>query len=412
MTATAADIDARADATTAEVDAYLRARLPAAWVDAIDRDDADALARARAEFALDGWWEPLADAGYATPSWPVEYGGLDAPTPVARAVARTLVRYKVPRFTNVIGIDLVGPAILRWGTDEQKARFLRPIARHEEIWCQLFSEPGAGSDLAGLSTRAVRDGDRWVVTGQKVWTSLGDTAAYGLLLARTDPDVPKHRGITAFLMPMRQDGVTVRPLRQMTGDAEFSEVFFDEAAVDDSLRLGEPGDGWRVAVSVLLSERQAVSGSGAALPGTVTGRSVAALVRRHSPVADPVLRQRLVSAYMEDRIAQLTNQRAAARRRAGQPAGPEASITKLFFSEHSKRLQNLVVDLEGPAAVAWTEGDRWLASNSWAFLRAQSKTIAGGTSEIQRDILAERVLGLPKEPAVDRDVPWSEVRRS
>jgi alkylation response protein AidB-like acyl-CoA dehydrogenase len=165
-------------------------------------------------------------------------------------------------------------------------------------------------------------------------------------------------------------------------------------------------------VSVLSSERQAVSGSGAALPGTVTGRSVAALVRRHAPVSDPALRQRLVQAYVEDRIAQLTNQRATARRRAGQTPGPEGSITKLFFSEHSKRLHDLVIDLEGPASQAWPADDRWLTGNAWAFLRAQSKTIAGGTSEIQRNILAERVLGLPKEPEVDRNVAWSEVRRS
>jgi alkylation response protein AidB-like acyl-CoA dehydrogenase len=400
------------DAITARVERFLREQLPDAWVDAIDRDDAVALAEARGTLDMGRWWLRLAEAGFATPSWPEEYGGLGASPRVAGAVARTLNRYKVPRFVNVVGIDLAGPAILRWGTEAQKDRFLRPIARHEEIWCQLFSEPGAGSDLASLSTRAVRDGDTWIVNGQKVWTSMGDLAAHGLLLARTDPDVPKHRGITAFLMPMHVSGVTVRPLRQMTGDAEFSEVFFDDARVDHDLMLAEEGEGWRVAVSVLLSERQAVSGSGAALPGTVTGRSIGALIRRHAPITDPMLRQRLVQAFIEDKVTQLTNQRAAARRRAGQPPGPEGSSTKLFFSEHSKRLQNLVIDLEGPAAQAWGEGDRWLTSNNWAFLRAQSKTIGGGTSEIQRNILGERVLGLPKEPELDRELPWSEVRRS
>ena len=400
------------DSLTAEVDRFLRTRLPEAWLDAIERDDAAALAEARPTLDMEHWWVDLAEAGYVTPSWPTEYGGLGVAPRVAGAVARTLNRYKVPRFVNVIGIDLAGPAILRWGTDEQKERFLRPIARHEEIWCQLFSEPGAGSDLASLSTRAVRDGDTWVVNGQKVWTSMGDLAAFGLLLARTDPDVPKHRGITAFLMPMHQPGVTVRPLRQMTGDAEFCEVFFDEARVDDSMILGEEGEGWRVAVSVLLSERQAVSGSGAALPGTVTGRSIPALIRRHAPITDPLLRQRLVQAFIEDKLTQLTNQRAAARRRAGQSPGPEGSITKLFFSEHTKRLSELVIDLEGMSAQAWTDGDRWPTGNNWAFLRGQSKTIGGGTSEIQRNILGERVLGLPKEQEIDRDVAWSEVRRT
>ena len=406
----AAELDV--DVLTAAVDRFLREQLPPAWIDAIERDDAVALAEARPTLDMDQWWVRLAEAGYATPTWPTEYGGLGAPPRVANAVGRTLGRYKVPRFVNVVGIDLVGPAILRSGTDAQKERFLRPIARHEEIWCQLFSEPGAGSDLASLSTRAVRDGDTWVVNGQKVWTSMGDIAHWGLLLARTEPDVPKHKGITAFLVPMHQPGVTVRPLRQMTGDAEFSEVFFDDARVDHDMMLGEEGEGWRVAVSVLLSERQAVSGSGAALPGTVSGRSVAALIKRHSPIGDPTLRQRVVQAYIEDKLASLTNQRAAARRRAGQTPGPEGSITKLFFSEHTKRLSELVIDLEGTGAQAWADGERWPTGNNWAFLRGQSKTIGGGTSEIQRNILGERVLGLPKEEEIDRNVPWSEVRRS
>jgi alkylation response protein AidB-like acyl-CoA dehydrogenase len=400
------------DAVVADVESFLRAELPAGWVAAIDRDDANALAAARDRLDLEQWWSHLADAGYVTPTWPQEYCGLGVPPRVAGAIARTLGRYKVPRFTNPIGVDLVGPALLRWGTDEQKQRFLRPIARHEEIWCQLFSEPGSGSDLAGLGTRAVRDGDAWTVNGQKVWTSLGDVASFGILLARTEPDVPKHQGITVFLMPMHQPGVTVRPLRQMTGDAEFNEVFFDDARVDDSLRLGDVNEGWRVTQSVLMNERQSVSGGGAALPGTVTGRSVVALIRRHAPVSDPVLRQRLAQAYIEDRVASLTNQRAAAKGRAGQPLGPEGSITKLFFSEHTQRLQTLAVDLEGTGGQAWPEGDRWAKNTAWSFLRVRSKTIAGGTSEVQRNILGERLLGLPKEPELDRSIPWSEVRRS
>jgi alkylation response protein AidB-like acyl-CoA dehydrogenase len=318
----------------------------------------------------------------------------------------------MPSFRNSVGVDLVGSALLRWGTELQKHRYLLPIARHQEIWCQLFSEPGSGSDLAGLATRAIRDGEHWVVRGQKVWTSLGDVATFGLLLARTDPDVPKRRGVTAFILPMNGDGVTVRPLRQMTGDAEFCEVFIDDVVLDDSMRLGPVNEGWQVSTSVLMNERTAVSGSGASLPGTLTGRSVGALIKRHAPVTQPMLRQRLAQAYIEDRLAAFTNQRVAANRRSGHSAGPEGSISKLFFSEHTQRLQNLAVDLEGAAGQAWSADDRWLERTAWSFLRVRSKTIAGGTSEIQRNILGERILGLPKEPESDRDIPWSQVPRS
>ncbi len=399
-------------ALVAEVESFLRATLPAQWVAAVDADDLEALGVERRRVDPDEVWRAVAGQGYAVPTWPKEYGGLDLSPKAAGAVARTLRRYRLPRFNNPVGVDLVGPAILRWGTDEQKQRFLQPLASYQEIWCQLFSEPGSGSDLAGLSTRAVRDGDTWIIRGQKVWTSLGDISAHGILLARSDPDVPKHKGITAFLLPMALPGVTVRPLRQLTGDAEFCEVFLDDVEVDDSLRLGPVDEGWRVAISVLMNERQTFAAGDASLPGTVTGRSVAGMIQRHAPVADPGLRERLVRAYIEDRVITMTKERAAARRRAGQPAGPEASITKLFFSEHTQRLQNLAVDLEGPSAQAWEDGDRWMQNTAWSFLRIRSKTIAGGTSEVQRNILGERVLGLPKEIEVDRDVPWSDVPHS
>jgi alkylation response protein AidB-like acyl-CoA dehydrogenase len=404
--------DAEAAEFAARVEGFLRENLPEAWVAAIDADDAAALAEVRPTLDVADWFIRQAEAGYMAPAWPTEYGGLGASPSVGGAISRVLSRYKVPRSTNPIGINLAGPAILRWGTDEQKDRLLRPIARHEEIWCQMFSEPGAGSDLAGLATRATRDGDRWLVSGQKVWTSYAHVASFGLLLARTDPSVPKHQGLTAFAMPVRQPGVTVRPLRHLTGDAEFNEVFFDDAPVADGLRLGPVNEGWRVAISVLMNERRADSGSGAALPGTVTGRSVDALIRRHSPVADPVLLQRLAQLFIEDRVMNMTNERAAARRRAGQPPGPEGSATKLFHTEFTQRLHDLASDLEGLAGQAWLPDDRWLANTAWSFLRVRSKTIAGGTSEIQRNILGERQLGLPKDLELDRNVPWDEVRRS
>jgi alkylation response protein AidB-like acyl-CoA dehydrogenase len=400
------------DAIVAAAETYFRDQLPAAWVEAVDRADMEALFVARKEIESDEVWRRIGAGGYIVPTWAAEQGGLGVTQKAGAAIARALSRYKVPGFQGTVAVEIVGPALRRWGTEEQQERFLRPIASYQEIWCQLFSEPGAGSDLAGLATRAVRDGGTWVLSGQKLWTSLAEESPYGILLARTAPEQPKHRGITAFLVPMDLPGITIRPVRQITGDAEFYEVFFDDAVVPDSMRLGPVDEGWRVAISVLMSERTAVSGSGASLPGTVTGRSVAALIQRHAPLADPTLRQRLVQAYIEDKLVTFTNQRAAARRKAGQPSGPEGSISKLFFSEHTQRLQNLAVDLEGAAAQAWPEDDRWLKGTAWSLLRVRSKTIAGGTSEVQRNILGERILGLPKEAEVDRDVPWSQVLRS
>jgi alkylation response protein AidB-like acyl-CoA dehydrogenase len=394
-----------------EAERFLRAALSAGWVAAVDAGDIDALVQARRGVDPDELWAKVAAAGYVVPTWPVEYGGLGVDGHTAAAISRVIGKYRMPRFNGTVGVDLVGSALIQWGTEGQKRRYLKPIAAHEELWCQLFSEPGAGSDLASLSTRAVRDGDSWALRGQKVWTSLGDVSTFGILLARTNPDVPKHEGITAFILPMDADGVTVRPLRQITGDAEFCEVFLDDVRVDDSLRLGPVDEGWRVAISVLMNERKAVSGSGA-LPGTVSGRSIGALIARHAPVADAGLRQRLVQAYIEDRVISLTSQRAAQRRRSGQPSGPEGSISKLFFSEHTQRVQNLAVDLEGAAAQAWEDGDRWMQGTAWSLLRVRSKTIAGGTSEVQRNIIGERILGLPREPEVDRSAPWSQVRRS
>jgi alkylation response protein AidB-like acyl-CoA dehydrogenase len=412
MTTNPAVVNDDVDAIVSEAERFVRRALPPEWVTAVDGDQPDALATARLSVDPDELWTRIAAGGYVVPAWPVEHGGLGVSHATATAIGRMLGRYRVPRFNNPVGVDLVGPAILRWGSEAQRLRYLRPIALYEEIWCQLFSEPGAGSDLASLATRAVRDGDTWLIRGQKVWTSLGHIAQFGIALARTDVDRPKHNGITAFLMPMSAPGVTVRPLRQITGDAEFCEVFLDDVRVDDAMRLGPEGDGWKVAQSVLMNERQGAAGHGAQLPGMAAGRSVAALIQRHAPVTDAVLRQRLAQAYTEDRLNWVTNQRAAARRRGGQSPGSEASVSKLFYSEHLQRLQNLAADLEGSSAQAWDDGDRWLRNTAWSFLRVRSKTIAGGTSEVQRNILGERVLGLPREPDPYRGANWSEVPRS
>ncbi len=395
----------------AEVVAWLREHLPAAWVDAIDRGDPVALAGAREQLDVNAWWHSLGESGYFFSTWPKRYGGLGLDASHAAVVNEALRQFKVPRTDNPLGLN-VSHALLRWGTEEQRQRFLPPIATQREIWVQLFSEPGAGSDLAGLSTRAVRDGDQWVINGQKVWSSHAHRAHWGFLLVRTDPDVPKHRGLSILLLDMSTSGITVRPLRQITGEAFFNEVFFDDVVCGDSVRFGDLGQGWSIASSLLTYERGAGAGGGSAPPGMAVGRSVEALRGHYGPTSDPIVRQRMAVAYTRDRITQWTRLRIEAERKAGRAPGQEASILKLFNSDSSQALQNISLDREGLNGLAYQGGDRWAESSVYAFLRVRSATIAGGSSEIQRNILGERVLGLPREPAVDRDIPWKDVRRS
>ena len=415
-----------ADDLEAQTRAWLAANLPAGWMDAIDAGDDAGWHELRAALDYDAWCTRFGDSGYATPTWPAEYGaGLSLAPGQAKFVNQVIDRYRVPRPFNIIGLGMGGPTLIQWGTEDQKQRLLRGIATNEEIWCQLFSEPGAGSDVAGLATRAVRDGDEWVVTGQKVWTTLAHLSRWGMLLARTDPEVPKHRGMTYFVVDMHAPGVEVRPLVQMTGDAEFNEVFFHEARIPDAMRVGPEGDGWHVAITTLMNERVALSGAGS-LSGEVGGSGIDRLIARHRPVPDALLRQRLAQAYIDNRLIRLNNQRAAGKRRSGAEAGPEGSITKLMQAEYNQRLQKLAVDLEGPDAIAWVgpglagKGEMgWAGSGAQdhrtvarGFLRAQANTIEGGTSNVMRNILGERVLGLPKEPDASRDLPWKDVPRS
>jgi alkylation response protein AidB-like acyl-CoA dehydrogenase len=408
---------------------WLRANLPPGWMEAVDAGDDEKVAALRRQLDYSDWCVALGEAGYATPTWPKEYGaGLSLSPGEAKVVNEVLAHYRVPRPFNIIGIGMGGPTVMTWGSEELKQRLLRPLATNQEIWCQLFSEPGAGSDVAGLSMKAVRDGDEWIVNGQKVWTSLAHLSKWGMLIARTDPDVPKHRGMTYFVVDMQAPGVTVRPLVQITGDAEFNEVFFDDVRIPDSMRLGPEGEGWRVAVTTLMNERVSLSGAGSVSGDTIGGSPVSRLIERHRGIADPEARQRLAQAYIESRLIRLNNERAAAKRKTGHDAGPEGSITKLMSAEFNQRLQKLAVDLEGVAGVAWEGGDTrqehrrgrptWLADGddhgalARGFLRAQANTIEGGTSDIMRNILGERVLGLPKEPDASRDLPWKDVLRS
>ena len=413
---------------------WLRENLPPGWMDAVDNGDEQAYAACRDSVDYATWCRGLGEAGYATPTWPAEYGaGLSLSPAEARQVNEVLDHYRVPRPFNIIGIGMGGPTLIALGTEEQKQRLLRPLATNEEIWCQLFSEPGAGSDVAGLTTRAVRDGDEWVVNGQKVWTTLAHISKWGMLVARTDPDLPKHKGLTYFVVDMDQPGVEVRPLVQITGDAEFNEVFFNDARIPDTMRIGAEGDGWRAAVTTLMNERVSLSGAGSVGGDAVGGSPVRRLLDRHHGTRDPLTRQRLAQAYIEGRLIRLNNQRAGDKRRSGHEAGPEGSITKLQQAEFNQRLQKLAVDLEGPYGVAWegapirdarargrlgiagvaagTLGDEPVAV-ARGFLRSQANTIEGGTSDIMRNILGERVLGLPKEPDPSRELPWKDVPRS
>jgi alkylation response protein AidB-like acyl-CoA dehydrogenase len=399
----------------ARVVEWLRENLPPLWVQAVEEGDAGKLREARELVDYDDWCARLGEAGWATPTWPAEYGFLGLSGSQAKVVNEELARWKVPRSFNIIGIGMGGPTIMHWGTEEQRQRLLKPMAKHTEIWCQLFSEPGSGSDVASLATRAVRDGEEWVVNGQKVWTTLAHLARWGLLVARTDPDQPKHKGLSYFIVDMKAPGVEVRPLKQITGDAEFNEVFFTDVHIPDSMRLGPEGEGWGVATTTLMNERAALSGAGSVSDENVGGGAIDVIVaaaQENGTSRDVVIRQRLAQAIIEGRVIKMTNLRATAARKAGHQPGPEGSITKLFQAEYNRRLQNLAVDILGAEGMAWSPADQRTAATVRGFLRSRANTIEGGTSEIMRNILGERVLGLPKEPSVDRDIPWKDVKRS
>ena len=370
---------------------------------------------------LRDWQRRLHEGGWAGVDWPVEYGGRGATLTQSAIFFEELARARAPLPVNVLGLLLGGPTLMRWGTAEQKERFLPPILSAEEIWCQGFSEPDAGSDLASLKTHAVRDGDDWVVTGQKVWTSGAQYSKWCMLVARTDLEAPKHKGLTYFLMDMEQDQVQVRPLRQITGEAEFNEVYITEVRVPDADRIGEVGEGWRVAMTTLMNERTTIGGGGGA-PERGSG-AIAEAVRiwqEEAPVREPAARDRLVKLWIEAEALRLTNIRASQNRKAGNP-GPEGSIAKLMFAEVNKRIYELCLDLLGPSAMVGYDFTMKRAESlglvgpaGWSrkmFLRSRANSIEGGTSEIQRNILGERVLGLPGDVRVDKDVPWSKVPR-
>jgi alkylation response protein AidB-like acyl-CoA dehydrogenase len=360
------------------------------------------------------------DAGLAWVHFPEGAGGLGLAPGLQRVVDRALHAAGAPEpdvARNIIGMGMAAPTIAVHGTPEQRARYLRPLFTGEEIWCQLFSEPGSGSDLAGLGTRAVRDGDEWVVNGQKVWTTLAHISRFGLLVARTNPDLPKHLGLTYFICDMQADGVDVRPLRQMTGDAEFNEVYLSDVHLPDDLRLGGEGEGWRVAMTTLMNERVSIGG-GRSSRGS---GAIAVAVDVWNRIADhdPARRDRLLRLWVAAEVNRLTNIRAGQLRRAGTP-GPEGSVAKLNFAELNQAISELCVDLMGAEGQLYTDYDSprresvgfYSGDPRYFFLRSRANSIEGGTSEVLRNILGERVLGLPGEPRTDKDLPWRDIPRS
>jgi alkylation response protein AidB-like acyl-CoA dehydrogenase len=344
----------------------------------------------------------LAEAGYVAPHWPAPYGrGAD---PLSQLVIdEELSRAGVSRPENPIGIGWAGPTILEAGSEAQKERYLLPLLAGEELWCQLFSEPGAGSDLAAISTRAVRDGESYVVSGQKLWTSLAHRAAFGILLVRTDQAAPRRRGITYLICPMRSDGLTIRPIIDMTGSHSFNEVFFDEVRIAVANRVGEENDGWRLAKVTLANERVSLSKEGALWGRGPTARDLVAAVGRGQSRLPPVLRDRLTRLYIEGEVLSSLRQRSLAAAIAGRSPGPEASVRKALADAHGQRLMDLSRDLAGPAAaLGLEEADRFGPEYRYGFLFSPALTIGGGTAEVQRNIIAERLLGLPREAELEQ----------
>ena len=365
------------------------------------------------------------DAGLAWVHYPVGFGGLGLPRRLQRTVERRLrAAGAQPADPSTFFWALIGPTILTHGTDEQKRRYLRPMFTGEERWCQLFSEPGSGSDFAGLGTRAERDGDEWVVNGQKVWNTLAHVADLGMLVARSDPELPKHKGLTYFALDMHAPGVEVRPLRQITGEAEFNEVYLTDVRVPDAARIGAVGEGWRVALTTLMNERTTIGG---AVGGATTakqgplGNLLEAYRNMDPAVRTKAHRDEVMQIWVRGETLRLTNIRAAQNARAGNP-GPEGSVSKLALAEFNQALTSKVLDLEGPAAMVDYDYefrrptavslDGKFGNSHHGFLRARANSIEGGTSEIMRNILGEQVLGLPGEPRVDKEIPWRDVPRN
>lgn len=410
ITAATSAADARA-----AVEHWIDAEVPQSWRTAAAQGPA-ALRAVRTHADYQQWYPVFAASGLVVPTWAPEHGGLGIGNDVARTIEQVLRPLRLTRL-NPLGLNNAAAALFSHGTEEQRLRFLPPIVRNEEKWCQLFSEPGAGSDLASLATRAVRDGDSWLISGQKVWTTWADEADFAILLARTDPEAPKHQGITYFLLDMHQPGVQVRPLRQITGEAEFNEVFIDDAHIPDAHRVGKVNDGWRVSASTLSSERQMVSGSGSGGMGRLGGSSSERLITLAKETGrwdDPVVRNKVMHLWAQEQIRGWTNARVRAALSAGQSPGAASSIGKVHQATLNQQIQDLMVDLLGTDAVAWpaSADPDMLPRDVHGMMRSLANGTEGGTTDINKNILGERVLGLPKEPDPWKGKPWKDIPRS
>jgi alkylation response protein AidB-like acyl-CoA dehydrogenase len=354
--------------------------------------------------------DDLAHAGLVAPHWPRPWG-LDADPIHQLLIDQELRRAKIMRPANIIGIGWAGPTIIHAGTQAQKDRYLMPILSGQELWCQLFSEPGSGSDLAGLGTRAVRDGDTYVVNGQKIWTSMAHFSKFGILIARTNPDAPKHKGVSYFVCPMDSPGITIRPIVDMTGVHSFNEVFFDDVRIPAENLVGEENEGWGLAKVTLGNERVSLSGEGALWGRGPTAQDLVDVVKDRGGVADPLLRQRIARVWMEGEILRLIRLRTVSAAVKGKQPGPEASIRKALADEHGQHIMQVARDLAGAGGMLAGAGPLG-ATGEWdfGFLFSPALTVGGGTSEVQRNIVAERSLGLPHDIDVETGKTWSEAR--
>ncbi|GAA3236082.1 acyl-CoA dehydrogenase family protein [Actinocorallia longicatena] len=355
----------------------------------------------------------LHDAGFSGITWPKEYGGQGLGVAEERAFHKAAEGHSLPLAPFGIGLGMCGPTLVSIGTEEQKRRYVRPLLRGEEIWCQMFSEPGAGSDVASLQTKAVLDGDAWVVNGQKVWTTGAQFCDYGLLVARTDPDVPKHRGITMFVIDMHDPGVTVRPLRDMTGLSHFNEIFFDDVRVPLDQVVGEVNGGWQAAVTTLLHERVSIGTGRAGTQRAASFEALAERARAEGLTGDPSVREGLLDLYLQERAFDLFNARLSQEAKAGLHPGARGSISKLLLARLTLDSAAAAADLLGPLAydpLEESSGGLDAEATARALTWAPGMALGGGTNEIMRNIIGERVLGLPREPQVDREIPFRDLK--